>query len=158
MRYLLGAMLTISAPAWGADETRLDARAAQAIVTGCAAHATAKRQGHAIVVVDSGGQLVAALRMDGNGFGIMDFARTKAEASAAWGARTSQLANGARETQGFATAPHVVIVPGGVPIYAADGRQIGAVGVSGEAPTDDEACAVAGIEASGLRAARPSRQ
>ena len=157
MRYLLGAMLLISGPAWGADEVRLDSRAAQAIVAGCAAHASAKRQGHAIIVVDSGGQLVAAVRMDGNGFGIMDFAQAKAEASAAWGARTSQLANGASETAGFASAPHVVIVPGGVPIYAADGRQIGAVGVSGEAPTDDEACAVAGIEAAGLRAVRSSR-
>ena len=62
-----------------------DARGAQAIVAGCAAHATGRGQSHAIAVVDAGGQLVAALRMDGNGYGIMDFALAKARASAAWG-------------------------------------------------------------------------
>jgi uncharacterized protein GlcG (DUF336 family) len=48
-----------------------------------------------------------------------------------------------------------VTVAGGVPVYAADGKQrIGAVGVSGEAPADDAACAEAGIRAAGLRSAR----
>jgi uncharacterized protein GlcG (DUF336 family) len=49
----------------------------------------------------------------------------------------------------------VVIVPGGLPVFSADGKsRIGAVGVSGEAPADDAACAEAGIEAAGLRSAR----
>lgn len=132
---------------------RLDARAAQAIVAGCAAHAAGRGQSHAIAVVDGGGHLVAALRMDGNGFGIMDFAVAKAEAAAAWGFSTAQMAEGAGETPGFAAAPHVVTVAGGLPIFAANGRdRIGAVGVSGEAPADDAACAQAGIAAAGLRA------
>ena len=43
-------------------------------------------------------------------------------------------------------------VPGGVPVYSAEGTsRIGAVGASGEDPADDVACAVAGIEAAGLR-------
>jgi len=135
----------------------LDARAAQAIVAGCAAHSTGRSQSHAIAVVDAGGQLVAALRMDGNGYGIMDFALAKARASAAWGGATAQLAEGARGTPGFADAPHVVTVAGGVPVFSADGRErIGAVGVSGEAPADDAACAEAGIQAAGLRSRRAS--
>jgi uncharacterized protein GlcG (DUF336 family) len=122
------------------------------VITGCAAHATAKRQSQAIAVVDDGGRLVAALRMDGNGAGVMAFAQAKAEAVAAWGFSTEQLAGGAKSLPGFENAPHVVTVPGGVPIYAADGgERIGAVGVSGEAPADDVACARAGITASGLR-------
>jgi glc operon protein GlcG len=133
----------------------LDARAAQAIIAGCAAEATARNQSHAIAVVDTGGKLVAALRMNGNGYGIMDFALAKAEAAAAWGFGTTQMADGAQETPGFANAPHVVTVPGGVPVWSADGRaRIGAVGVSGEAPVDDAACAEAGIRAAGLRSAR----
>ena len=72
----------------------LDARTAQAIVSGCAAHATAKQQSHAIVVVDAGGHLVAALRMDGNGRGIMDFSLAKAQAAAAWGFSTAQMERG----------------------------------------------------------------
>jgi uncharacterized protein GlcG (DUF336 family) len=128
---------------------------AGAIVSGCAVHAQAKRQSHAIAVVDAGGRLLAFRRMDGNAHGIGDFARAKAEATAAWRARTSQLAPGAAETPGFAAAPAVVTVPGGVPVFAADGSFFGAVGVSGEAPADDEACALAGIAAAGLLAAPP---
>jgi len=131
-----------------------DAQAGQ-IVSGCATHAQAKRQSHAIAVVDAGGRLLAFRRMDGNAYGIGDFARAKAEASAAWRAKTSQLATGAAQTPGFAAAPAVVTVAGGAPVYAADGAFVGAVGVSGEAPADDEACALAGIAAAGLLAARP---
>jgi uncharacterized protein GlcG (DUF336 family) len=124
-------------------------------VAGCAAHASAKQQSHAIVVVDAGGHPVAALRMDGNGSGIFDFSVAKAEAAAAWGFSTAQMLEASRGTPGFDRAPKVVIVPGGVPVYSADGRtRIGAVGVSGEAPADDAACAEAGIAAAGLRSSR----
>ena len=133
----------------------LDAQAAQAIVAGCAVHSTAKQQSHAIAVVDVGGNLVAALRMDGNGSGIMDFSIAKAKAVAAWGFSTAQMETNAKGTPGFAHAPHVVTVPGGVPIWSADGRtRIGGVGISGEAPADDAACAEAGIRAAGLRSSR----
>ena len=138
-----------------AQAPSLDARAAQAIVAGCIAHSTAKKQSHAIAVVDTGGHTVAALRMDGNGSGIFDFALAKAKAAAAWGFSTAQMAEGARGTPGFERAPHVVIVPGGVPVFSADGKaRIGAVGVSGEAPADDAACAEAGVRAAGLRISR----
>ena len=139
-----------------AQAPMLDARAAQAIVAGCVTHSTAKKQSHAVAVVDTGGHLVAALRMDGNGSGIFDFALAKAKAAAAWGFSTAQMAEGARGTPGFERAPHVVIVPGGVPVFSADGKsRIGAVGVSGEAPADDAACAEAGVRAAGLRSTRP---
>jgi uncharacterized protein GlcG (DUF336 family) len=137
-----------------AHAAMLDARQAQAIVAGCSSRAAGRHQSHAVAVVDAGGHLLAALRMDGNGAGIMDFALAKAEAAAAWGFSTAQMAQGARETPGFASAPHVVTVPGGLPIWSADGRErLGAVGVSGEAPADDAACAEAGIAAAGLRTA-----
>jgi glc operon protein GlcG len=46
----------------------------------------------------------------------------------------------------------VVTVPGGEPVWSADGKvRIGAVGVSGEAPADDAECAEAGVTAAGLR-------
>ena len=142
-------------PARAQSAALLDARSAQAIVNGCAAHAAAKKQSHAIVVVDAGGHIVAALRMDGNGTGIFDFALAKAQASAAWGFATAQMAEGARTTPGFGDAPHVVIVGGGLPIYSADGKtRIGAAGASGEDPADDAACVEAGIRAAGLRSSR----
>ena len=149
----LTVLLSVSAPAQTAPV--MDARAAQAIVAGCANHAAARKQSHAIAVVDAGGHLVAALRMDGNGSGIFDFSLAKAVAVAAWGFPTAQMEQAAKETPGFANAPHVVTVPGGVPVWSADGKaRIGGVGVSGEAPQDDAACAEAGIAAAGLRSSR----
>jgi uncharacterized protein GlcG (DUF336 family) len=153
---VLLAIVALAAPALAQSTTALDARAAEAIVHGCAAHALARKQGHAVVVVDPGGHVVAALRMDGNGSGIFDFALAKAQAAAAWGFSTAQMLEGARGTPGFDRAPHVVIVPGGVPVFSADGKtRMGAVGVSGVAPADDAACAEAGLKAAGLRSARP---
>jgi uncharacterized protein GlcG (DUF336 family) len=156
MRLILTCSILIcgAAPA-GAAPQLLPATAAQAIVAGCAAHAAAKQQGHAIAVVDAGGHLVAALRMDGNGSGVMDFSLAKAQAVAAWGFPTAQMEEAAKGTPGFARAPHVVTVAGGVPVWSADGKvRIGAVGASGEAPADDAACAEAGIAAAGLRSSR----
>ena len=156
MRWLALPLMALPAVANAQQSAILDARAAQAIVAGCSAHAAAKRQSHAIVVVDGGGHIAAALRMDGNASGIFDFALAKAHAAAAWGFSTAQMLESARGTPGFDRAPHVVIVPGGVPVFTADGKaRIGAVGVSGEAPIDDAACAEAGIRAAGLRSTRP---
>jgi uncharacterized protein GlcG (DUF336 family) len=156
VKYLVGLAVVLASTASAQQApARLNAVAAQAIIAGCVAHSTARRQSHAIAVVDAGGQLVAALRMDGNGYGIMDFALAKARASSAWGGPTAGLAEAARATPGFADAPHVVTVPGGVPVFSADGRErIGAVGTSGEAPADDVACTEAGIAAAGLRSRR----
>ena len=87
MRHIivLAAVSLATAPAHAEVAQRLDARAAQAIVNGCAAHAAGKSQSHAIAVVDTGGHVIAALRMDHTGSGMMDFALAKAEAVAAWG-------------------------------------------------------------------------
>ena len=46
----------------------------------------------------------------------------------------------------------LVPVPGGVLIKDASGDVLGAVGISGDTSDKDEVCAVAGIEAAGLKA------
>ena len=152
----MGLILVMLTGAASAQQSpMLDAKAAQAIVTGCAAHASSKMQSEAIAVVDTGGHLIAALRMDGNTSGIFDFALAKAEAAAAWGFSTAQMADAAKGTPGFANAPHVVTVAGGMPVWSADGNaRIGAVGVSGEEPADDAECAEAGVKAAGLSTSR----
>ena len=133
----------------------MTAALAEAIIAGCRTHSAAKRQSHAVAVVDGGGHLVAALRMDGNRSGIMDFAVEKAKAVAAWGFATAQMEEAAKGTPGFARALGVVTVAGGVPVFSADGKiLIGAAGASGEAPADDAACAEAGIKAAGLASQR----
>lgn len=148
-------LMAAAASAHAESPVVLNTKAAQAIVQGCVTQAVAKKQSHAIAVVDLGGHVVASLRMDGNGSGIFDFALAKAEAAAAWGFSTAQMEEGAKATPGFANAPHVVTVPGGVPVFSPDGKvRLGAVGVSGEAPVDDAACAEAGVQAAGLRTTR----
>jgi glc operon protein GlcG len=151
---LVVALFVAASSAAAQASAKLDAHAAQAIIAGCVAHSTAKKQSHAIAVVDSGGHVVAALRMDGNGSGIMDFSVAKAKAAAAWGFSTEQMLQSSRGTPGFSEAPNVVIVPGGIPVFDAEGSRLGAVGVSGEAPPDDAACAEAGIRAAGFRPTR----
>jgi uncharacterized protein GlcG (DUF336 family) len=97
--------------------------------------------------------------MDGNAPGITEFAMEKATAVALWHFSTANMAAAVKETPGFGNAPHVVAVPGGIPVFSADRKQfVGAVGVSGEAPVDDAACAEAGVKAAGLSSlsARPS--
>jgi len=51
-----------------------------------------------------------------------------------------------------ASGGRVVPAPGGVLINDAAGDIIGAVGISGDTSDKDEACAVAGIAAAGLKA------
>ncbi|WOE75285.1 GlcG/HbpS family heme-binding protein [Alterisphingorhabdus coralli] len=136
-------------------ERGIDAASAQTVLQGCFADAEAKQQRFSIIVVDSGGHLVAALRMQGARPGNTAFATEKAKAAALWGFATSRMERSAENLPGFADAPAVVTVAGGVPIYSADGKQIlGAIGVSGGAPSADEACAKAGITAAGLQAER----
>jgi len=144
-----------------APSQRLTADAAQAIVEGCKRNAIAGERNHAIAVVDSGGHPVASLRMEGNTPGIMAFAFEKAKAAALWGFPTSGMEQATKNAPGFADAPYVVALGGGVPIYSADGTVLlGGVGTSGASPADDAACAEAGIRAAGLspqRAGAPGR-
>lgn len=156
MKRMVPALLlcSVAAPAQsGASELTL--AAAESIANACRTFASAKGQSHAIAIVDAGGHLILAVRMDGNREGVMAFAIEKAKAVAMWGFPTSGMAEAVKSTPGFAAAPYVVTVGGGVPVYGRDGRTlIGAIGASGEDPADDAACAEAGIRAAGLASAR----
>ena len=151
---LLASLVTLPTLAL-AGQIDFTAQAASKIIEGCAAHAKDKRHSHAIAVYDDGGHLVAVLRMDGNPPGATEFVMRKAVAVAYWRFSTADMGTAVTETPGFRDAPHVVTVPGGIPVFSADGKQfVGAVGVSGEAPLDDYACAEAGVRAAGLSVSR----
>ena len=135
----------------------LDPETAEQIIVGCKVHSQSKNQSHAIAVHDTGGHLVAALRMRGNNAGTMAFAQAKAKAVGIWGFSTAQMEKSVGDVAGFGNAPNVVTVAGGVPFYTMDGKtRLGAVGVSGEDPMDDVACAIAGIKSAGLTDQRNS--
>ncbi|MCW1967670.1 MAG: heme-binding protein [Anaerolineae bacterium] len=112
----------------------------------------------AVAVLDAGGHLVAFQREDGAGFARYDIAYGKAWGALGMGFGTRELMDRAAKFPTFvaaiamATQGRMIPSPGGVLIVGADGAVIGAVGISGDTGVNDEACALAGIEAVGLRA------
>jgi uncharacterized protein GlcG (DUF336 family) len=94
-----------------------------------------------IAVVDSGGGLVAHVRMDGAWLGSVDIAIDKAWTARAFDMPTEDLARITQSGQsGFGlnttNGSKVVIFGGGIPIKV-DGAVIGAVGASGGSVEDD---------------------
>lgn len=130
---------------------------AQTIVRAALEHGT--RQGLqplTVVVLDPGGALVALGRQDGAGYLRPDLATGKAWGILGMGLTNRALAARAADSpEIFASivalaGGKVVTVPGGVFVRDGDGQLLGAVGVSGDASLNDEAAAVAGVEAAGL--------
>lgn len=103
-----------------------------------------------IAVVDTGGHLKAFDRVDGANLGGVDVAIRKA--------RTAQLFEMPTGTLGKDSQPGgalfnieltnggLVTFPGGIPLTV-DGTLIGAIGVSGGTPDEDEHIAAAGVKA-----------
>lgn len=157
LKTLVPAILTLAlhSVAFAQNDLVLNAQLAQTIANGCISHAESKSQGVAVAVVDASGALVIFLRMDGNPPGVGAFAIEKAVAVANWRFSTAQMEVAVQQTPGFANAPEIVTVAGGVPLYSkTTGQFLGAIGVSGGAPADDAACASVAIAAAGLSETR----
>lgn len=111
-----------------------------------------------VAVLDAGGHLVCFKREDKSGILRFDIAYGKAWGALGFGFGSRELGNRASKQQMFYTAiaaasgGRVVPAPGGVLIRNAAGDVIGCVGISGDTSDKDEVCAVAGIEAAGLKA------
>lgn len=108
----------------------------------------------AAVVVDRGGNPVAAMRMDGAQLGAHSLAADKAYTAAAFGHPTSAWATSSAPGGADWGLAHVlggraVVFPGGVPVYHS-GALVGGLGVSGAASLVDERCALGALRAAGL--------
>jgi len=104
----------------------------------------------AIVVTDANGGMVALARMDGASMNTYKGALGKATSSASLGRSTEDfLENRLKKDEALWRAissnPDSFIVPGGYPLIA-DGRTVGAVGVSGGRHEDDSQVARAAVE------------
>lgn len=111
-----------------------------------------------IAVVDAGGNLVAAARMDGAQLGALSLGIDKAFTAVSFGHPTSAWAQssapgGSDWGLGTTLGGRAIVFPGGVPLYLA-GELIGALGASGAAASDDEACVIAAAAACGLEASK----
>jgi uncharacterized protein GlcG (DUF336 family) len=97
----------------------------------------------AIAVVDEAGHLVACYRMDGALWVTPEIARAKANAAAAFRSSTHDLEARFSARQLFAgnvaglDGHQFVFGKGGVPLLE-DGQLLGAVGVSGAVPADND--------------------
>ena len=111
-----------------------------------------------VAVLDAGGHLVAFKREDKSGLLRFDIAFGKAWGALGMGFGSRTLAERAANTPQFftmlaaASGGRMICNPAGVLIRDADGDIIGAVGISGDTADNDEICAIAGIEAAGLKA------
>jgi uncharacterized protein GlcG (DUF336 family) len=112
-----------------------------------------------VAVLDAGGHLVAFKREDRSGILRFDIAYGKAWGALGMGFGSRELADRAGKNPLFfgvlanVAQGRLVPVPGGVLIKDGGGAVLGAVGISGDTSDKDELCALAGIEAAGLKAA-----
>jgi uncharacterized protein GlcG (DUF336 family) len=111
-----------------------------------------------IVILDAGGHMLALKREEQASFARPQIASAKAAGCLGMGFGGREIARRAQTAPAFYAAlggvmPQGILpVPGGVLIRNAAGALLGAVGVTGDTSDNDEACAVAGIQAAGLTA------
>ncbi len=110
-----------------------------------------------VTVLDARGCVKVTAAQDGTSLLRAEVAHGKAYGALAMGMGSRALFQRAQEQGYFIDAVNalaqgrLVPVPGGVLIQ--DGNTLlGAVGISGDTSDNDEACAIAGIEAAGLKA------
>ena len=110
-----------------------------------------------VTVLDTRGCVKATAAQDGTSLLRSEIAHGKAYGALALGMGSRALFQRAQEQAYFVSAVNtlaqgaMVPVPGGVLIQDG-GILLGAVGISGDTSDNDEACAIAGIEAAGLNA------
>ena len=111
-----------------------------------------------VAVLDARGCVKASAAQDGTSLLRGEIAHGKAYGALAMGMGSRALFQRAQEQAYFIDAVgtmaqgRLIPVPGGVLIQDSNGALLGAVGVSGDTSDNDEICAVAGIEAAGLKA------
>jgi uncharacterized protein GlcG (DUF336 family) len=133
--------------------TTQDISLKQALVALNAAHSKAEQIGTKmdIAIVDAGGNLKMFMRMDGAWLGSIDIAIRKAKTARYFDMPTGSIGQLSQPGRSLYNIEHsnggLITFPGGVPLKAADGTIIGAIGVSGSTVENDHAVATAGASA-----------
>ncbi|HEX4793332.1 MAG TPA: heme-binding protein [Humisphaera sp.] len=124
---------------------------ARRVIMAAAMEAQNQGQPMNIAVVDTGGNLVAFIRMDGAWLGSIDIAIKKAWTSRAFDIETKALSKLSQPGEDFygidvSNNGKVMIFAGGIPLKR-NGEVVGAIGVSGGVGKQDQAVAEAGAKA-----------
>lgn len=144
----------MTGPARASSRPDVSLELANRILEGVRAEAERRGAVMGAAVVDAGGNLVAAARMDGAQLVALPLATDKAFTAVALGAPTETWAEstapgGADWGMATSLGGRLVVFAGGLPVRV-DGALVGGVGVSGAAAAVDRACAAAGLAAAGL--------
>jgi uncharacterized protein GlcG (DUF336 family) len=129
----------------------IDLKTARQVIAAAEAKAHELGQPMNIAVVDSGGNLVSHVRMDGAWIGSIDISINKAFTARAFDISTAQLSENSQPGQqfyGIQNSNHgrIMIFAGGVPLHS-NGVVVGAIGVSGGSGSQDQAVATSGASA-----------
>jgi uncharacterized protein GlcG (DUF336 family) len=124
---------------------------ARRIIVAAEKKAAAIGQPMNIAVADSGGNLVAHVRMEGAWLGSIDISINKAFTARAFDLATKDLATQSQPGAQFygihvSNGSRIMIFAGGIPLKRA-GKVVGAIGVSGGSGEQDQAVAEAGAAA-----------
>jgi len=117
----------------------ISAQRAQAVIQAAVAEATKRGWPLNVAVADSGGNLVAFVRMDGAQLASIAISEHKARAAVKFRRPTRAFEDGlqTRDYKYVTTLDDVIASRGGIPLIE-DGRIIGAVGCSGATGSQDE--------------------
>jgi uncharacterized protein GlcG (DUF336 family) len=139
--------------------TSLALETARTIIAGARGHgSSAGLKPLTVVVLDAGGHVVAVEREDGSSMKRFEIAFGKAYGALSLGMGSRSIMGRAEQQPYFVAAVTsavggtLVPVPGGVLVRNDGGDLVGAVGITGDTSDNDEAAAVAGIDAAGLTA------
>src|SRR6185437_16567304 len=123
------------------------------LLEGVREEAAARELALAICVVDAGGHVITAQRMDGAALGALSLAEGKAYTAVLWGTRTGDFTEstqpGGADWGWNTTDDRIVVYAGGIPLLA-DGQLVGGLGASGGLADEDEACVVAAAQSLGF--------
>jgi uncharacterized protein GlcG (DUF336 family) len=135
------------------DQRQPSLELALRLLEGVRGEAQARSLALAVCVVDPGGHVVAAQRMDGAALGAMRLAEGKAYTAVLWATRTGDFTEstqpGGADWGWNTTDERIVVYAGGIPLLA-DGELVGGLGASGGAADEDEACVLAAARAFGF--------
>ena len=129
----------------------INLKTARQVIAAAEAKAHELGQPMNIAVVDSGGNLVSHVRMDGAWIGSIDVSINKAFTARAFDVSTAQLSENSQPGQqfyGIQNSNHgrIMIFAGGVPLRR-NGQVVGAIGVSGGSGSQDQVVATSGASA-----------
>jgi uncharacterized protein GlcG (DUF336 family) len=116
------------------------------MLAACEAEATKNKWAVAICIVDDGGFVLGALRMDGASAITAEVSLGKAKTSAMTKRPSKFFEDRLKERPAFAGFPAGILIQGAVPVIH-ENECVGAIGVSGVQSHEDEQVAQAGASA-----------